>query len=42
MGGIALINTRDVMTEYEKLEVRVPVEDLYTNDFLTKVLPPKR
>jgi hypothetical protein len=31
--------TRDLITTYEKLPVKVPVEDLYTNDFLPKILP---
>ncbi len=31
--------TRDLITTYEKLPVKLPVEDLYTNDFLPKILP---
>ncbi len=31
--------TRDLITTYEKLPVKVAVEDLYTNDFLPKILP---
>ena len=31
--------TRDLITTYEKLPVKVPVEDLYTTDFLPKILP---
>ena len=31
--------TRDLITTYEKLPVKVAVEDLYTNEFLPKILP---
>ena len=31
--------TRDLITTYEKLPVKIAVEDLYTNDFLPKILP---
>jgi NitT/TauT family transport system substrate-binding protein len=31
--------TRDLITTYEKLPVKVATEDLYTNDFLPKILP---
>lgn len=32
-------STRDIMTKYAKLPVKVPVEDLYTNQFLPKLFP---
>jgi NitT/TauT family transport system substrate-binding protein len=31
--------TRDIVTQHMKLEVKVPVEDLYTNDFLPRLFP---
>ncbi|MFQ5915512.1 MAG: ABC transporter substrate-binding protein [Nitrospinota bacterium] len=31
--------TRDLLTKYQKISVRVPVEDLYTNRFLPKLFP---
>ncbi len=34
--------TRDLITPYEKLPVRVPVEDLYTNEFLPKIIVQRR
>lgn len=34
--------TRDVMTEALNLGVKVPVEELYTNEFLPKLFPKKR
>ncbi|MBI2881307.1 MAG: ABC transporter substrate-binding protein [Candidatus Tectomicrobia bacterium] len=36
------VKTRDVLTKALKVKRGAPVEDLYTNDFLPKVLPPKR
>ncbi|MBI3079118.1 MAG: ABC transporter substrate-binding protein, partial [Deltaproteobacteria bacterium] len=32
-------STRDIITEYMKIGVKVPVEDIYTNDFLPKLFP---
>lgn len=31
--------TRDLITKYEKVAVAVPVEELYTNDFLPRLMP---
>lgn len=31
--------TRDIVSKYMKLEVQVPVRDLYTNEFLPKLFP---
>jgi NitT/TauT family transport system substrate-binding protein len=34
--------TRDILTKGYNLTAKVPVEDLYTNDYLPQVMPPKR
>lgn len=34
-----MIYTRDLITQYMKLEKKVEVEDLYTNAFLPKLFP---
>jgi hypothetical protein len=34
--------TRDLLTKYMNLKTVVPVEDLYTNDFLPGIKPKKR
>lgn len=31
--------TRDILAKYQKIEAQIPVEDLYTNRFLPRVLP---
>ena len=34
--------TRDTITNYMKLPVKVPVEDIYTNEFLPKLFPKRK
>ena len=41
IGEQKMRQTRDLMTQYNNLPVKVPVKDLYTNDF-SPVLFPKR
>jgi NitT/TauT family transport system substrate-binding protein len=33
--------TRDLITKYQNVEIPAKVGDLYTNDYLPKILPPK-
>ncbi len=34
--------TRDIITKANNITKEIPLSDLYTNDYLPKILPPKR
>jgi hypothetical protein len=42
VGKEKMTYTRDLLTQYQEVGTVVPVEDLYTNDFLPKLFPKRQ